>query len=193
MALKTFKPTSPGQRHVVIVNRDGLWKGKPVKALTEGLTKSGGRGSDGRINSRHRGGGHKRTYRLIDFKRRKFDVPATVERLEYDPNRTGYIALIRYQDGEQSYILAPQRLKAGDSDGQVLDFLVARYGEFVLLRPPFEWHTALLWLAPGLLLLAGALAIVLAARRRLKPVLTEPALTAQESARLRRLTDQELQ
>jgi len=123
MALKTFKPTSPGQRHVVIVNRDGLWKGKPVKALTEGLTKSGGRGSDGRINSRHRGGGHKRTYRLVDFKRRKFDVPATVERLEYDPNRTGYIALIRYQDGEQSYILAPQRLKAGDSvvAGQSVD------------------------------------------------------------------------
>ena len=74
MALKTFKPTSPGQRHVVIVNRDGLWKGKPVKSLTEGLTKSGGRGKDGRINARHRGGGHKRTYRLIDFKRRKFDV-----------------------------------------------------------------------------------------------------------------------
>jgi large subunit ribosomal protein L2 len=115
MALKHFKPTSPGQRHVVIVDRDGLWKGKPVKALTEGLTKSGGRGSDGRINSRHRGGGHKRTYRLVDFKRRKFDVPATVERLEYDPNRTGYIALIRYQDGELAYILAPQRLKAGDS------------------------------------------------------------------------------
>src|SRR6187399_882703 len=107
MALKTFKPTSPGQRHVVIVNRDGLWKGKPVKALTEGLTKSGGRGSDGRINSRHRGGGHKRTYRLIDFKRGKIDVPDTVERLAYAPTRTGSIALIPYQDAEQSYILPP--------------------------------------------------------------------------------------
>ena len=123
MALKTFKPTSPGQRHVVIVDRDGLWKGKPVKSLTEGLTKSGGRGNDGRITSRHRGGGHKRTYRLIDFKRRKFDVAATVERLEYDPNRTGYIALINYADGEQSYILAPQRLTVGDSvvSGQSVD------------------------------------------------------------------------
>jgi cytochrome c-type biogenesis protein CcmH len=89
-------------------------------------------------------------------------------------------------------ILLRERLKAGDSNRQVLDFLVARYGEFVLLRPPFEWHTALLWLAPGLLLLAGAFGIVLAARRRLKPVLTEAPLSAQESARLRRLTDQEV-
>jgi len=88
-------------------------------------------------------------------------------------------------------ILLRERLKAGDSDQQVLDFLVARYGEFVLLRPPLAWHTALLWLAPGLLLVAGAFAIVLAARRRSKPVLTEPALTAQERARLRQLMDQE--
>ncbi|WP_350334704.1 50S ribosomal protein L2 [Coralliovum pocilloporae] len=113
MALKTFKPTTPGQRELVIVDRSGLWKGKPVKKLTEGLTKSGGRNNTGRITARRRGGGHKRAYRLIDFKRRKFDVPATVERLEYDPNRSAFIALITYQDGEQAYILAPQRLAVG--------------------------------------------------------------------------------
>ncbi len=115
MALKTFNPTSAGQRHVVMVDRAQLWKGAPVKALTEGLTKSGGRSNTGRITSRRKGGGHKAAYRLIDFKRRKFDVAATVERLEYDPNRTGYIALIKYADGELSYILAPQRLAVGDS------------------------------------------------------------------------------
>ena len=114
MALKTFKPTSPGQRQLVIVDRSGLWKGKPVKKLTEGLTKSGGRNNYGRITARRRGGGHKRTYRMIDFKRRKFDVAGTVERLEYDPNRSAFIALITYEDGEQAYILAPQRLAAGD-------------------------------------------------------------------------------
>ena len=114
MALKTFKPTSPGTRQLVIVDRSDLWKGKPVKTLTEGLTKSGGRNNHGRVTSRRRGGGHKRTYRMIDFKRRKFDVAGTVERLEYDPNRTAYIALVSYEDGEQAYILAPQRLKAGD-------------------------------------------------------------------------------
>ena len=115
MALKTFNPTSPGQRQLVIVKRDGLYKGKPVKTLTEGLTKSGGRNNVGRKTSRHRGGGHKRTYRIIDFKRRKFDVPGTVERLEYDPNRTAFIALIKYEDGEKAYILAPQRLSEGDT------------------------------------------------------------------------------
>ncbi|WP_321339736.1 50S ribosomal protein L2 [Breoghania sp.] len=114
MALKTFKPTSPGTRQLVIVDRSDLWKGKPVKTLTEGLSKSGGRNNNGRNTAPHRGGGHKRTYRIIDFKRRKFDVEATVERIEYDPNRTAYIALIRYDDGELSYILAPQRLAAGD-------------------------------------------------------------------------------
>jgi large subunit ribosomal protein L2 len=115
MALKTFNPTSAGQRHVVLVDRAHLWKGAPVKALTEGLTKSGGRSNTGRITSRRKGGGHKAAYRLIDFKRRKFDIAATVERLEYDPNRTGYIALIKYADGELSYILAPQRLAVGDT------------------------------------------------------------------------------
>ena len=114
MALKTFNPTTPSQRELVIVNRSELWKGKPVKALTRGLTKSGGRNNTGRTTSFWRGGGHKRKYRIIDFKRRKFDVAGTVERLEYDPNRTAFIALIKYDDGEQAYILAPQRLKTGD-------------------------------------------------------------------------------
>ena len=114
MALKTFKPTSPGTRQLVIVDRSDLWKGKPVKTLTEGLSKSGGRNNRGRNTAPNRGGGHKRTYRVIDFKRRKFDIEATVERIEYDPNRTAYIALLRYDDGELAYILAPQRLAAGD-------------------------------------------------------------------------------
>ena len=114
MALKTYNPTTPSQRQLVIVDRSGLYKGKPVKALTEGLTSKGGRNNHGRITARFQGGGHKRTYRMIDFKRRKFDVTATVERLEYDPNRTAFIALIKYEDGELAYILAPQRLAAGD-------------------------------------------------------------------------------
>ena len=123
MALKTYNPTSPGQRHVVLVDRNHLWKGAPVKLLTEGLIKTGGRGNLGRITSRRKGGGHKRAYRLVDFKRDKFDVPATVERLEYDPNRTAYIALIKYSDGEQAYILAPQRLTIGDTvmSGRAVD------------------------------------------------------------------------
>jgi len=114
MALKSYKPTSPAQRGLVLVDRNGLWKGKPVKTLTEGLTKKGGRNNAGRITARRIGGGHKRSYRIVDFKRRKFDVAATVERLEYDPNRTAFIALIKYEDGELSYILAPQRLAPGD-------------------------------------------------------------------------------
>jgi large subunit ribosomal protein L2 len=114
MALKTFNPTSPSRRQLVIVDRSELWKGKPVKVLTEGLSTKGGRNNAGRITVRHRGGGHKRTYRLVDFKRRKWDAEATVERLEYDPNRTAFIALIKYADGELSYILAPQRLAVGD-------------------------------------------------------------------------------
>ncbi|MDA4843854.1 50S ribosomal protein L2 [Hoeflea poritis] len=114
MALKSFKPTTPSQRQLVIVDRSGLHKGKPVKALTEGLSAKGGRNNTGRMTVRHRGGGHKRTYRIVDFKRRKFDVEGTVERLEYDPNRTAFIALVKYDDGELAYILAPQRLSAGD-------------------------------------------------------------------------------
>lgn len=115
MALKQFKPTTPGQRGLVLVDRTGLWKGKPEKALTEGLRGHGGRNNFGRVTARRRGGGHKRRYRIVDFKRAKFDIPAQVERLEYDPNRSGFIALIRYQDGEPAYILAPQRLAVGDT------------------------------------------------------------------------------
>jgi large subunit ribosomal protein L2 len=115
MALRTFRPTSPGRRQLVIVDRSELHKGKPVKALSEGLTKSGGRNNMGRVTAFRHGGGHKRTYRIVDFKRRKWDVPATVERLEYDPNRSAFIALVKYKDGELAYILAPQRLKAGDT------------------------------------------------------------------------------
>jgi large subunit ribosomal protein L2 len=114
MALKTFKPVTPSLRQLVIVDRSGLWKGGPVKKLTRGKSSSGGRNVHGHITGPHRGGGHKRALRTIDFRRRKFDVPATVERLEYDPNRTAFIALIKYTDGELAYILAPQRLKAGD-------------------------------------------------------------------------------
>jgi len=114
MALKSYKAITPSLRQLVIVDRSGLWKGKPVKALTIGKSESGGRNNHGHITAHHRGGGHKRRLRLVDFKRRKFDVPATVERLEYDPNRSAFIALIKYTDGELAYILAPQRLKAGD-------------------------------------------------------------------------------
>ncbi|HXQ52866.1 MAG TPA: 50S ribosomal protein L2 [Stellaceae bacterium] len=115
MALKTFKPTSPGRRQLVLIDRSELWKGGPVKALTEGKRGTGGRNNTGRITLRFRGGGHKRRLRTIDFKRRKFDMPAEVVRIEYDPNRTAFIALLRYQDGELAYILAPQRLKEGDT------------------------------------------------------------------------------
>jgi large subunit ribosomal protein L2 len=114
MALKQYNPTSPGRRQLVLVDKSDLHKGRPEKTLVEGLTKSGGRGGGGRVAVRFRGGGAKRLYRKIDFKRRKFDVVGTVERLEYDPNRTGFIALIKYADGELAYILAPQRLKVGD-------------------------------------------------------------------------------
>ena len=115
MALKKYKPTSPAQRGLVLVDRSALYKGKPVKGLTHGLTKSGGRNNHGRVTAFDRGGGHKRSYRIIDFKRHKFDVAATVERLEYDPNRTAFIALVKYADGELAYILAPQRLAVGDT------------------------------------------------------------------------------
>src|ERR1700754_658762 len=115
MALKKFNPTTPGQRQLVMVDRSALYKGKPVKTLTEGKNSSGGRNNTGRITVRFRGGGHKQTLRIVDFKRDKVDAPATVERLEYDPNRTAFIALVKYEDGTQAYILAPQRLAVGDS------------------------------------------------------------------------------
>jgi large subunit ribosomal protein L2 len=114
MALKSFKPVTPGLRQLVIVDRAGLYKGKPLKQLTEGKASTGGRNNNGRVTVRFRGGGHKQSYRIIDFKRRKLDIPAKVERIEYDPNRTSFIALIRYADGEVSYIIAPQRLAVGD-------------------------------------------------------------------------------
>ena len=123
MALKSFNPTTPGRRSLVLVDRSGLWKGKPERSLTEGLKSMGGRNNHGRITARRRGGGHKRRYRIIDFKRLKYDMEATVERLEYDPNRTAFIALVKYSDGDLSYILAPQRLRAGDKviSGKAVD------------------------------------------------------------------------
>jgi large subunit ribosomal protein L2 len=115
MALRTFRPVTATLRGTVLVDKSALFKGPPLKALTEGLRQTGGRNNGGHITSRHRGGGNKRRYRLIDFKRRKWDMPAEVERLEYDPNRSAFIALVKYEDGEQAYILAPQRLSVGDS------------------------------------------------------------------------------
>ena len=116
MALKSFKPVTPSLRQLVIVDRSELYKGKPVKQLTEGKSSKGGRNNYGRITVRFRGGGHKQTYRIIDFKRRgQADQVATVERIEYDPNRTAFIALLKYPDGTLSYILAPQRLAVGDT------------------------------------------------------------------------------
>jgi large subunit ribosomal protein L2 len=126
MALKQYKPNTPSQRGLVLVDRSELHKGKPVKSLTEGLHSHGGRNNSGRITMRRRGGGHKRRYRIVDFKRQKFDVPAKVERLEYDPNRSAFIALLSYEDGDQAYILAPQRVQPGD-------MLVS--GERVDIRP----------------------------------------------------------
>ena len=115
MALKSYNPVTPSQRQLVLVDRSGLYRGKPVQELTEGQKSTGGRNNLGRTTMRYRGGGHKKAYRKVDFKRRKFDVPAKVERIEYDPNRTAFIALVKYKDGELTYILAPQRLAAGDS------------------------------------------------------------------------------
>ncbi|MCY3876753.1 MAG: 50S ribosomal protein L2 [Rhodobacteraceae bacterium] len=115
MALKTYNPTTPGRRGLILVDRSALWKGRPVKTLTTGLASRGGRNNAGRITMRRRGGGAKRRYRIVDFKRSRMDVPAEVVRIEYDPNRTAFIALIRYEDGELSYILAPQRLAVGDT------------------------------------------------------------------------------
>jgi large subunit ribosomal protein L2 len=114
MALKQFNPTSPSRRGLVLVDRSDLHKGRPEKSLVEGLTKTGGRGGGGRIAVRFRGGGAKRLYRIVDFKRRKWGVAGKVERLEYDPNRTAFIALVKYADEELAYILAPQRLAVGD-------------------------------------------------------------------------------
>ena len=113
MAVIKAKPTSPGRRGVVSVKRD-LYKGKPWKSLVVSKSKNGGSNNNGRITVRHQGGGHKQHYRIIDFKRDKFDIPAIVERLEYDPNRSANIALLKYADGERRYIIAPSKLKVGD-------------------------------------------------------------------------------
>jgi large subunit ribosomal protein L2 len=123
MTLKKFNPTTPGRRGLVLVDRSGLWKGKPERSLTEGLSNKAGRNNNGRITARRRGGGHKRRYRVVDFKRLKYNIEATVERLEYDPNRTAFIALIKYSDGQLSYILAPQRMSEGDKvlSGEAVD------------------------------------------------------------------------
>jgi large subunit ribosomal protein L2 len=115
VALIKSKPNTPGTRQLVLVDRKGLWKGKPLKKLTVGLSKPGGRNNKGRVTMRHKGGGHKNKYRLIDFKRNKLDIAATVERIEYDPNRTAYIALITYEDNEKAYIISPQGLNIGDT------------------------------------------------------------------------------
>lgn len=114
MALKQYNPITPGQRGLILVDKKSLWSGKPEKSLTKGLTKSGGRNNTGRITTHHIGGGHKRKYRVIDFKRNRHDINANVIRLEYDPNRTAFIALIEYEDGLKSYIIAPAGLKVGD-------------------------------------------------------------------------------
>src|SRR5271169_5082184 len=114
MALKTFKPITPGLRQLALVDRSDLHRGKPVKALTVGKPEKGGRNNHGRVTVRFRGGGHKQSYRIVDFKRRKLEVAGKVERFEYDPNRTSFIALIAYADGEPAYIIAPQRLSVGD-------------------------------------------------------------------------------
>jgi large subunit ribosomal protein L2 len=126
MALRNFRPVTDSLRGTVLIDRSELWKGRPEKKLTEGIQSQGGRNNRGVITVRHRGGGHKRLYRIVDFKRKKLDVPATVERLEYDPNRSAFIALIKYADGELAYIIAPQRLAPGDT-------VVA--GERVDIRP----------------------------------------------------------
>lgn len=126
MALKSFNPITPGQRQLVLVDRSSLWKGDPEKSLVVGLNKSGGRNNQGRLTSFRKGGGHKQRYRIIDFRRRKDNITATVERIEYDPNRTAFIALIKYDDNEKSYIIAPQKLAVGDKieSGMQLDIKI---------------------------------------------------------------------
>ena len=114
MALKIFKSYTKSTRGTVLVDRKNLWKGKPLKSLTLGKHSTGGRNNLGRITSRHKGAGHKHKYREIDFYRKKDDINATVERIEYDPNRSSHVALIKYEDGLMNYILAPNKIKAGD-------------------------------------------------------------------------------
>jgi len=115
MATKQLKPSTPGQRHRIAPVFEEVTESRPLKALTKGLNKTGGRNNRGRMTMRHRGGGHKRKYRVIDFKRDKRDVPAKVQTIEYDPNRTARIALLAYADGEKRYIIAPNKLNVGDT------------------------------------------------------------------------------
>ena len=117
MSLKKFKPTTPGQRHKIISDYSEVTAAKPEKSLVVGKSKSGGRNHDGKMTMRYIGGGHKQKYRIIDFKRSKHGVPATVKTIEYDPNRTARIALLYYADGEKAYIIAPEGLKVGDTVG----------------------------------------------------------------------------
>ena len=114
MALKTFKSYTKSTRGTVLVDREKLWKGKPLKSLTVGSHSTGGRNNLGRITSRHKGAGHKQKYRQIDFYRKKDDMKAKIERIEYDPNRSAHVALIKYEDGTMNYILAPNKIKIGD-------------------------------------------------------------------------------
>jgi large subunit ribosomal protein L2 len=141
MSLKKYVPVTPSSRELVLVDKSSLWKGRPEKKLTFGLSKTGGRNNYGRITTRHIGGGHKKLYRIIDFSRKKVDIEAVVERIEYDPNRTAFIALIVYADGERSYIICPDGLKEGDSIvsgkqsdikvGNALPFLYIHVGTIV--------------------------------------------------------------
>lgn len=134
MALKLFNPTTPSTRQLVLVSRKELWKGKPEKSLVVPKTSSGGRSNTGRITVRHRGGGVKQKYRIIDFKRDRLELSGVVERLEYDPNRTAFIALIKYDDSSLSYILAPQKLKEGDKVISSASFVDVKPGNCTFLK-----------------------------------------------------------
>ena len=149
MALKTFKPYTKSTRGTVVIDKSALWKGSPYKPLTKGQNFTGGRNNNGRITSRHIGGGSKHKYRVIDFYRKKKNVPAVVERIEYDPNRTGYIALITYKDKEKAYIISPQRLKKGDTveSGKNIDIKIGNALELKDIPPGTQLHNV--ELVPG--------------------------------------------
>ena len=149
MAIVKCKPTSPGRRHVVKVVNPELHKGKPYAPLLDTKSKSGGRNNNGRITVRHVGGGHKQHYRMIDFKRTKDGIPAKVERLEYDPNRTANIALVLYADGERRYILAPKGLKAGDSIQSGVDAPIKAGNTLPLRNTPLGSVIHAIELKPG--------------------------------------------
>ena len=139
MTLKNLKPTTPGQRGTVLVSKSHLWKGNPYKSLVVPRKSTGGRNNQGRITSRRMGGGAKRKYRIIDFKRSKFDVYAEVVRKEYDPNRSAFISLIKYDDGEFSYIISPQKINIGDkiisSASAVLSVALSCFSDVMIAKP----------------------------------------------------------